>query len=241
MPRFQVLKWALEACKDITLFVCFFSLSPRIRLVQPACNAACSTEVNVSFSFGGAKSWPINPTDFKLQAQDSSGRISCIGAFFDLNAGSSSTPGSSPPRKRQSNQSTTPSFIVGDTFLVGIISLRMRKDTSFFTTEKRVFCVSIRSAIGRICPTQPIIAGSRISARHRDFRRVSRDIHFNLKSTSTASAAVTFTTGTYTLANPSPSSVNSSSPASSDAPKQAVPLVLLVFGFAATASALGIV
>ncbi|KAF8504113.1 aspartic peptidase domain-containing protein [Gautieria morchelliformis] len=82
----------------------------------------CSTVVNISMSFGGAHSWPINPVDFKLEAS-TGGKTVCIGAVFDLSGGTSTSPGSSPPNKRQLNPSTNPDWIVGDTFLKNVYSV----------------------------------------------------------------------------------------------------------------------
>lgn len=62
----------------------------------------CSTEVNVSISFGGP-SWPVSAADFKL-AQISN--TECVGAFFELQTGNSA-----------------PSWIIGDTFLKNVYSV----------------------------------------------------------------------------------------------------------------------
>jgi hypothetical protein len=63
---------------------------------------ACSTTVNVAFSFGG-QSWSIAPVDFKL-TQISSGQ--CVGSIFVF-TGSSNGPG----------------WIIGDTFLKNVYSV----------------------------------------------------------------------------------------------------------------------
>ncbi|KZP16586.1 acid protease [Athelia psychrophila] len=62
----------------------------------------CSTQVNVSMSFGGPY-WAISPEDFLLTQISTD---SCIGAFFTLTSGSSA-----------------PSWIVGDTFLKNVYSV----------------------------------------------------------------------------------------------------------------------
>ncbi|KIJ20610.1 hypothetical protein PAXINDRAFT_106243 [Paxillus involutus ATCC 200175] len=62
----------------------------------------CTTPVNVSISFGGP-SWPVSPADFQLTKVSSS---QCIGAFFELETGSSA-----------------PDWIVGDTFLKNVYSV----------------------------------------------------------------------------------------------------------------------
>jgi hypothetical protein len=115
--RFQGPNRALVHCRDTgpIVWVFFFALSWQSFTRS---NPACSTDVSISFSFGGAHSWPINPVDFKLQAQGNNGDVVCLGAIFDLDGGSSTTPGSSPPRKRQLDPSTSPTWIIGDTFLV---------------------------------------------------------------------------------------------------------------------------
>lgn len=69
---------------------------------------ACNTQLSIAISFGGP-AWPISLSDLNL------GPVSnglCLGAIFDITAGSNvkPTPG-------------TPEWIVGDTFLVRIFSL----------------------------------------------------------------------------------------------------------------------
>lgn len=67
-------------------------------------SSACSTSVQVSLSFGGS-SWPISTDDMNL------GTVSdnlCVGGIFDLGEGSNVGTGSG-----------NPSWVVGDTFLVG--------------------------------------------------------------------------------------------------------------------------
>jgi cathepsin D len=68
-------------------------------------NIACSTQVKVSFSFGG-KSWDISTADMNLGAADNAGQL-CLGGIFDLNAGSNIEAGSG-----------NPSWVMGDVFLV---------------------------------------------------------------------------------------------------------------------------
>ncbi|KJA15228.1 hypothetical protein HYPSUDRAFT_48541 [Hypholoma sublateritium FD-334 SS-4] len=63
----------------------------------------CDTEVNVTLSFGGARSWTISPADFQLTRLT---RTTCLGAFFELSTGSSA-----------------PAWIVGDTFLKNVYSV----------------------------------------------------------------------------------------------------------------------
>ncbi|TFK52001.1 acid protease [Heliocybe sulcata] len=62
----------------------------------------CTTEVNVSMSFGG-QSWSISPKDFQLTQLSST---QCLGAFFELSTGGSA-----------------PAWIVGDTFLKNVYSV----------------------------------------------------------------------------------------------------------------------
>lgn len=69
-------------------------------------NIACSTDVSVSIAFGG-KSWPISTRDMNIGT--ASGSSLCAGGIFDLSAGSTINPGGN-----------NPSWVVGDTFLVGV-------------------------------------------------------------------------------------------------------------------------
>lgn len=83
---------------------------------------ACNTAVNVTMSFGG-RSWGISSTDFEMT------RVSgnqCVGSFFVLG-------------------STSPAWIIGDTFLVSRCS-SSRKDAScahLIHSEKRLLRVQI--------------------------------------------------------------------------------------------------
>ncbi|KAF8201354.1 aspartic peptidase domain-containing protein [Mycena galopus ATCC 62051] len=70
----------------------------------------CSTQVNVTLSFGG-QAWPINPEDMNLGPVEE-GSSFCVGAFFDISLGSSSTA-----------TETAPSWVVGDTFLKNVYSV----------------------------------------------------------------------------------------------------------------------
>lgn len=82
---------------------------------------ACSTKLNIAMSFGGP-AWPISDDDLNVGTV-SSGH--CLGAIFDITAGSSVKPSSG-----------TPQWIVGDTFLVRVFfaNLPYRSD---FPTEHR--------------------------------------------------------------------------------------------------------
>ena len=60
---------------------------------------ACSTNVNVTLSFGG-RTWDISSTDFAMTTTTNN---QCIGSFFILG-------------------SSTPAWIIGDTFLVRFCS-----------------------------------------------------------------------------------------------------------------------
>ncbi|OCB86397.1 acid protease [Sanghuangporus baumii] len=64
----------------------------------------CSQSVTVEVAFGG-RTWSISPNDFELAQLSTS---QCLGAFFDIDMGSSSS---------------TPSWIVGDTFLKNVYSV----------------------------------------------------------------------------------------------------------------------
>ena len=85
--------------------------SVRRNLCCHLCNAlmsiaftACSTKVEISLSFGG-NSWPINTADMNAGSAGTDGQ--CMGAIFDLSAGSSAGGGAG-----------NPNWVVGDTFLV---------------------------------------------------------------------------------------------------------------------------
>ena len=106
-----------------------------IILVAPS--LACNSQLSIAISFGGP-AWPISLADLNL------GSVSnglCLGAIFDITAGSNvkPTPG-------------TPQWIVGDTFLVRIFccsSLSGILTALFFPTECRKMCT--RSS----APTHP--------------------------------------------------------------------------------------
>jgi len=65
-------------------------------------NYPCGTKVQVSLQFNGGKQWSISPADFEF-GQSTQG-TTCQGAFFE-------------------SDSTTPSWIVGDTFLKNVMSV----------------------------------------------------------------------------------------------------------------------
>lgn len=89
-------------------------------------NTACNANLNVSMSFGGP-SWPISAADMSIGTNPDG---SCVGAIFDLQLGSAIN-------------GPTPSWIVGDTFLVRFICRRphlTHPDTAtrlFFPSNKR--------------------------------------------------------------------------------------------------------
>jgi len=64
----------------------------------------CSTQVSVTFSFGGT-TWSMSPADFSYAAISSS---QCIGAFFELSTGTGSS---------------SPSWVIGDAFLKNVYSV----------------------------------------------------------------------------------------------------------------------
>lgn len=78
-------------------------------------------------AFGG-KSWSINPADMNLGTISQDDRM-CAGGIFDLTAGTSIQPGSG-----------TPSWIIGDTFLVRSFntSLHLKRLSSM---QKNVYTV----------------------------------------------------------------------------------------------------
>jgi len=93
-----------------------------------ALSPACNSQLSIAISFGGP-AWPISLSDLNL------GPVSnglCLGAIFDITAGSNvkPTPG-------------TPQWIVGDTFLVRIFcdtGLSGILTGLFFLTGHRKMC-----------------------------------------------------------------------------------------------------
>lgn len=73
--------------------------------------SACTTDVSVTFSFGG-QTWTIAVQDMNHGAADPSGSL-CLGSIFDLTQGTNVpiTPGN-------------PNWIIGDTFLVSCYFLK---------------------------------------------------------------------------------------------------------------------
>ncbi|KAF8885783.1 aspartyl protease [Infundibulicybe gibba] len=67
----------------------------------------CTTDVFVSFSFGG-ELWPISPADVNLGRLFDSSPLVCLGAIFDLNMG---------------NDDHYPSWVIGNTFLKNVYSV----------------------------------------------------------------------------------------------------------------------
>ncbi|THH14900.1 hypothetical protein EW146_g5492 [Bondarzewia mesenterica] len=89
----------------------------------------CTTNVAISMSFGG-KSWPISINDINLGLV---GNGLCAGAIFDVSQGTNI-----------GTSSSTPSWIVGDTFLVGVHRphfLFRAVDLFFFLFRKNVYSV----------------------------------------------------------------------------------------------------
>lgn len=69
----------------------------------------CSTDVQISISFGG-NSWPISTADMNLGTSGNDGQ--CVGGIFDLSAGSSGGGGGG-----------NPNWVVGDTFLKNVYTV----------------------------------------------------------------------------------------------------------------------
>ncbi|VDC02988.1 unnamed protein product [Peniophora sp. CBMAI 1063] len=79
----------------------------------------CDTSVSLAFSFGGP-SWAVSSADFQLYEN---GDGTCIGAVFVYESSSSSEPsgpGSGGPFKRDTS---SPAWIVGDSFLKNVYSV----------------------------------------------------------------------------------------------------------------------
>jgi hypothetical protein len=98
------------------------------RIFSPNLNVDELTLLKVSFNFG-SETWPINPLDF-LYAQEGS---ICYGAIMEIN---------SPPGN--------PDWIVGDAFLVSILSsinsnYPCEKETDTISPEKYVLHVPIHT------------------------------------------------------------------------------------------------
>jgi len=70
----------------------------------------CNTQVSISMAFGGSM-WPIDPIDMNLGAVSATS-TQCVGAFFDVAAGTTIGTGNG-----------NPSWIVGDTFLKNVYSV----------------------------------------------------------------------------------------------------------------------
>ncbi|KAH9484945.1 Aspartic protease [Psilocybe cubensis] len=70
----------------------------------------CTTDVSVSFSFGG-QSWPIAVQDMIHGTVDPAGTL-CVGSIYDLSQGTNQLP---PPG--------SPNWIVGDTFLKNVYTI----------------------------------------------------------------------------------------------------------------------
>lgn len=77
-------------------------ITHRQRYIFSYASTACDTSVHIAMSFGGP-SWPVSSADFQLTKI---GPNQCVGAFFVF----SGTTGNAP------------SWIIGDTFLVGNFS-----------------------------------------------------------------------------------------------------------------------
>ena len=88
---------------------------------------ACTTDITVSLSFGG-KLWPISTQDMNLGKvfQDST---QCLGAIFDFNT-SFVIP----------RESGTPSWVVGDTFLVRFLSPSSLSQSLFHIRKMSTLC-----------------------------------------------------------------------------------------------------
>lgn len=88
-------------------------------------------------SFGG-KSWAISTDDMNLGTV---GDSLCLGGIFDLGLGSNIGSGSG-----------NPSWVVGDTFLVGDLVSFVRAPTNR-RAEKRLLCFPRQPAFSRLCST----------------------------------------------------------------------------------------
>ncbi|KAF5328713.1 hypothetical protein D9619_011734 [Psilocybe cf. subviscida] len=73
-------------------------------------NFPCNQQLSVSMSFGG-KSWPISSQDMNIGTEQND-NTRCVGAIFDLEAGTSITASDG-----------NPGWVVGDTFLKNVYSV----------------------------------------------------------------------------------------------------------------------
>jgi cathepsin D len=79
----------------------------------------CSTDIQVSVSFGG-KTWAIDSRDMNLGLASRADPDTCVGVIFDIEAGTGGRP----------RNSRNPSWIFGDTFLKNVYSVFRLDPTS---------------------------------------------------------------------------------------------------------------
>jgi cathepsin D len=96
----------------------------------------CNTEVKVSMSFGG-KSWDIDPTDMNLGSISETNNDLCLGAIFDLTAGTDVTEGGGNPR-----------WLVGDTLLKNVYTVFRADPLSIGFAELSDFALSLNQQTG---------------------------------------------------------------------------------------------
>ena len=120
MPTFPIPRLQLGTSRVIIRFVSVAYFAIRTGTDDKNNILACDTDVNVTLSFGG-RSWSISSADFAMTTTSGN---SCIGAFFVLG-------------------STTPAWIIGDTFLVRLcfLFLEKRLTPSTYLSEKRLLRV----------------------------------------------------------------------------------------------------
>lgn len=91
--------------------------------------------MQISLSFGG-NSWPISTADMNLGTSGAGGQ--CVGAIFDLSAGSSAGSGGG-----------NPNWVVGDTYLVCNSMLHLRKATDRCDFYLRKTCIQSSALVHR--------------------------------------------------------------------------------------------
>jgi hypothetical protein len=109
---FQDLLTWVATSESLVFLRTVFSCSLSFHLFSSSlicCRPACNTSITVTMSFGG-RAWPINPLDFKAGQVNTDPNPLCIGAIFDLSLATNMS------------DSSTPAWVIGDTFLVRNLS-----------------------------------------------------------------------------------------------------------------------
>jgi hypothetical protein len=100
-------------------------------------NAACSTKIKVSVSFGGHL-WPVDPADMNIGTVTQGGS-QCLGAIYELQ-----------PLFDTVNTDGQANWVFGSAFLVRCAPFYLFLDAISFPAEKRVHCVPVEAVIDRV-------------------------------------------------------------------------------------------